>query len=194
MSKEIRAPRGTKISCKSWHQEAAMRMIMNNLDPEVAEKPDELIVYGGSGKAARNWEAYHAIIETLPKLENDETLMVQSGKPVGVLKTHSYSPRVLIANKSSSLCILLVAYRSGASRASSRFILIPLSETRIRDRPPFSTSIMIRLLFASSAFSTSSLTTDAGRSTTSPAAILLERISGRILILDIIYPLKFSNK
>jgi len=98
MSKEIRAPRGTKITCKSWQQEAAMRMLMNNLDPDVAEKPDELIVYGGSGKAARNWESYHAIIETLPKLDNDETLMVQSGKPVGVLKTHKYSPRVLIAN------------------------------------------------------------------------------------------------
>ena len=98
MSKEIRAPRGTKITCKSWQQEAALRMIMNNLDPDVAEKPDELIVYGGSGKAARNWESYHTIVKTLPKLENDETLMVQSGKPVGVLKTHSYSPRVLIAN------------------------------------------------------------------------------------------------
>jgi len=94
----IRAPRGTKLSCKGWHQEAAMRMLMNNLDPEVAENPDELIVYGGSGKAARNWAAYHAIIESLKRLENDETLLVQSGKPVGILKTHTYSPRVLIAN------------------------------------------------------------------------------------------------
>ena len=94
----IRAPRGKKLSCKGWHQEAAMRMLMNNLDPEVAENPDELIVYGGSGKAARNWDAYHAIIESLKRLENDETLLVQSGKPVGILKTHTYSPRVLIAN------------------------------------------------------------------------------------------------
>ncbi len=94
----ISAPRGNKLSCKGWHQEAAMRMLMNNLDPEVAENPDELIVYGGSGKAARNWEAYRAIIESLKRLENDETLLVQSGKPVGVIKTHSYAPRVLIAN------------------------------------------------------------------------------------------------
>jgi urocanate hydratase len=94
----IRAPRGSKLSCKGWHQEAAMRMLMNNLDPEVAENPDELIVYGGSGKAARNWDAYYAIIESLKRLENDETLLVQSGKPVGIIKTHTYSPRVLIAN------------------------------------------------------------------------------------------------
>ena len=94
----IRAPLGKKLSCKGWHQEAAMRMLMNNLDPEVAENPDELVVYGGSGKAARNWEAYHAIIVSLKKLENDETLLVQSGKPVGIIKTHPYSPRVLIAN------------------------------------------------------------------------------------------------
>src|SRR5689334_6726935 len=93
-----RAPRGTQISCKGWQQEAALRMLMNNLDPEVAEKPDELIVYGGRGKAARNWECFHAIVASLKSLENDETLLVQSGKPVGVFRTHSYAPRVLIAN------------------------------------------------------------------------------------------------
>lgn len=98
MGKIIRAPRGTEISCKGWHQEAAMRMLMNNLDPEVAEDPDNLVVYGGSGKAARNWEAYESIITSLKNLENDETLLVQSGKPVGIIKTHLYSPRVLIAN------------------------------------------------------------------------------------------------
>jgi urocanate hydratase len=94
----IRAPHGTTLSCKGWVQEAAMRMLMNNLDPDVAEHPDQLIVYGGSGKAARNWESYHKIIETLKRLENDETLLVQSGKPVGVFKTHADAPRVLIAN------------------------------------------------------------------------------------------------
>jgi len=96
--KVVRAPRGTKLTCKGWAQEAAMRMLMNNLDPDVAEKPDELIVYGGTGKAARNWECYYAIVEALKNLENDETLLVQSGKPVGVFKTHPYAPRVLIAN------------------------------------------------------------------------------------------------
>ena len=94
----VRAPRGKTISCKGWHQEAAMRMLMNNLDPEVAEKPDELVVYGGSGKAARDWDSFDAIVRTLKELENDETLLVQSGKPVGVFKTYSYAPRVLIAN------------------------------------------------------------------------------------------------
>jgi len=94
----IKAPKGTSLSCKDWHQEAAMRMLMNNLDPDVAEKPEELIVYGGSGKAARNWDCYHAIVATLKKLENDETLLVQSGKPVGVFRTHDEAPRVLIAN------------------------------------------------------------------------------------------------
>lgn len=94
----ITAPTGTKMYCKGWHQEAAMRMLMNNLDPNVAEKPEELIVYGGAGKAARNWESYHKIIETLKRLENDETLLVQSGKPVGVFRTHEEAPRVLIAN------------------------------------------------------------------------------------------------
>jgi urocanate hydratase len=96
--KPIKAPTGNSISCKGWHQEAAMRMLMNNLDEEVAEKPQELIIYGGSGKAARNWECYHAIVESLRNLENDETLLVQSGKPVGIFKTHPYAPRVLIAN------------------------------------------------------------------------------------------------
>lgn len=94
----IRAPRGTDIVCKGWQQEAAYRMIQNNLDPDVAENPDELVVYGGKGKAARSWGAFDAILETLRRLEDDETLLIQSGKPVGVLKTHSWSPRVLIAN------------------------------------------------------------------------------------------------
>jgi urocanate hydratase len=94
----IRAPRGTSISCKGWQQEAAMRMLMNNLDEEVGERPRDLVVYGGTGKAARNWECYHAIVRSLRELENDETLLVQSGKPVGVFKTHDYAPRVLIAN------------------------------------------------------------------------------------------------
>ena len=94
----IRAPRGNQITCKGWHQEAAMRMLMNNLDEEVGERPRDLVVYGGTGRAARNWEAYHAIVAALKNLENDETLLVQSGKPVGVFKTHEYAPRVLIAN------------------------------------------------------------------------------------------------
>jgi urocanate hydratase len=94
----VRAPRGTQLSCKAWPQEAAMRMLMNNLDPEVAEHPDQLIVYGGSGRAARSWDAYAAIVRTLQDLEADETLLVQSGKPVGVLTTHEWAPRVLIAN------------------------------------------------------------------------------------------------
>jgi len=94
----VRAPRGSEISCKGWTQEAALRMIMNNLDPEVAERPDELIVYGGTGKAARSWEAFEAIVAALRALEADETLLVQSGKPVGVFRTHAHAPRVLIAN------------------------------------------------------------------------------------------------
>ncbi len=94
----IRAPRGTAVSCKGWQQEAAMRMLMNNLDEEVGERPRDLVVYGGTGKAARNWDCYHAIIRSLKELANDETLLVQSGKPVGVFKTHDYAPRVLIAN------------------------------------------------------------------------------------------------
>jgi len=94
----ILAPTGSGLSCKGWHQEAALRMLMNNLDPAVAERPDELIVYGGGGKAARNWECYHRIVATLQRLENHETLLVQSGKPVGVFRTHEEAPRVLIAN------------------------------------------------------------------------------------------------
>ena len=98
VNKSIKAPTGTLITCKGWIQEAAMRMLMNNLDPEVAENSDELIVYGGSGKAARNWESYTAIIDSLKKLENDETLLIQSGKPVGIFSTHSNAPRVIISN------------------------------------------------------------------------------------------------
>ena len=94
----IRAPRGATLSCKGWQQEAALRMLMNNLDPEVAERPADLVVYGGSGKAARNWACYDAIVAALRALENDETLLVQSGKPVGIFRTHEYAPRVLIAN------------------------------------------------------------------------------------------------
>src|SRR3982751_5998672 len=94
----IRAPRGAQLSCKGWHQEAALRCLMNNLDPEVAERPDDLIVYGGAGKAARNWPAFDAIVRELTRLDNDETLLVQSGKPVAVFRTHDYAPRVLIAN------------------------------------------------------------------------------------------------
>ena len=95
---DIRSPRGTNLSCKGWHQEAALRMLMNNLDPDVAEKPEDLIVYGGTGRAARNWPAFHAIVKSLRDLENGETLLIQSGKPVGVFRTHEYAPRVLIAN------------------------------------------------------------------------------------------------
>jgi urocanate hydratase len=94
----IRAPRGTRLRTKGWQQEAALRMLMNNLDPEVAEAPDELVVYGGTGKAARDWPSFHAIVRALESLENDETLLIQSGKPVGILRTHSMAPRVLIAN------------------------------------------------------------------------------------------------
>ena len=94
----IKAPRGTTISCKGWQQEAAMRMLMNNLDEEVGERPRDLVVYGGTGRAARSWEAYHAIVKSLKGLADDETLLVQSGKPVGIFKTHDYAPRVLIAN------------------------------------------------------------------------------------------------
>jgi len=94
----FRAARGTEISCKGWQQEAALRMLMNNLDPEVAEKPEELVVYGGTGKAARNWECFHAIVKSLRGLANDETLLLQSGKPVGIFRTHEYAPRVLLCN------------------------------------------------------------------------------------------------
>ena len=97
-SRIIKAARGNQITCKGWQQEAALRMLMNNLDPEVAERPDDLVVYGGTGKAARNWQAFDAIVRSLQSLENDETLLVQSGKPVGIFRTHEDSPRVLIAN------------------------------------------------------------------------------------------------
>ena len=98
MIKKIKSPIGNKLICKGWHQEAAFRMLQNNLDPDVAEYPEELIVYGGLGKAARDWESYEKIISALKKLENDETLLIQSGKPVSIFKTHKYSPRVLISN------------------------------------------------------------------------------------------------
>jgi urocanate hydratase len=97
-SRSVRAPRGAKLNCKGWHQEAALRCLMNNLDPDVAERPEDLVVYGGAGKAARNWESFDAIVGSLQNLENDETLLVQSGKPIGVFRTHEYAPRVLIAN------------------------------------------------------------------------------------------------
>jgi urocanate hydratase len=98
LTRHVSAPRGATRSCKGWPQEAALRMLMNNLDPDVAERPEDLVVYGGSGRAARSWEAFDAIVETLRRLENDETLVVQSGKPVAVFRTHPWSPRVIIAN------------------------------------------------------------------------------------------------
>src|SRR4026207_1257381 len=98
MSRLIRAPRGTTRSCKGWPQEAALRMLMNNLDPDVAERPDGLVVYGGTGKGARSRPAFDAIVSALKSLEHDETLLVQSGKPVGIFRTHPWAPRVLIAN------------------------------------------------------------------------------------------------
>src|SRR5437588_6404153 len=97
-ARPVRAARGTSITAQGWQQEAAMRMLMNNLDPEVAEHPDQLVVYGGSGRAARSWASYDAIVSTLKTLAEDETLLVQSGKPVGVMRTHEWAPRVLIAN------------------------------------------------------------------------------------------------
>lgn len=98
MTRTVRAPRGTQLSCKGWQQEAALRMLMNNLDPEVAERPEDLVVYGGRGKAARSWEAFDAIVRALRSLEDDETLLIQSGKPVAIFRTHRMAPRVLIAN------------------------------------------------------------------------------------------------
>lgn len=95
---DVRAKKGMELECKGWEQEAALRMLYNNLDPEVAENPEELVVYGGIGKAARNWDAFHAIVDTLRNLENDETMLIQSGKPVGVFKTHKHAPRVLLSN------------------------------------------------------------------------------------------------
>src|SRR5216117_1760871 len=97
-ARPVRAPRGAAMTARGWQQEAALRMLMNNLDPEVAERPDELVVYGGTGRAARSWAAFDAIVRELRRLENDETLLVQSGKPVGGVTTHEWAPRVLIAN------------------------------------------------------------------------------------------------
>ncbi|MGL4299070.1 MAG: urocanate hydratase, partial [Candidatus Neomicrothrix subdominans] len=94
----ISAPRGTNLTCKGWPQEAAYRMLQNNLDPEVAENPDELVVYGGTGRAARSWDAYRAMLRGLTSLERDETMLVQSGKPVGIMRTHEWAPRVIMAN------------------------------------------------------------------------------------------------
>src|SRR5262245_6527770 len=98
MIRTLRAPRGTSLTCQGWGQEAALRMLMNNLDPEVAERPEDLVVYGGTGKAARSWEAFDAIVRALERLAGDETLLIQSGKAVGVFRTHTGAPRVLIAN------------------------------------------------------------------------------------------------
>ncbi|MCB0037023.1 MAG: urocanate hydratase, partial [Anaerolineales bacterium] len=98
MTRTVRAPRGTQLTCKSWQIEAAYRMIQHNLEPEVAGEPEKLIVYGGRGKAARNWASFDAILESLRQMEPDETLLVQSGKPVGIMRTHLDAPRVLIAN------------------------------------------------------------------------------------------------
>src|SRR5947199_4684563 len=98
MPHAVRAARGTTLSCKGWIQEAALRMLQNNLDPEVAERPADLVVYGGTGKAARDWPSYHALVRTLRSLKYDETMLVQSGRPVGVFRTHEWAPRVLIAN------------------------------------------------------------------------------------------------
>src|SRR5437667_10040831 len=98
ISTPIRAARGTQLSTRGWQQEAALRMLCNNLDPEVAERPEDLVVYGGTGKAARDWPAFHAIVAALQRLKDDETLLVQSGKPVGIFRTHEYAPRVLLAN------------------------------------------------------------------------------------------------
>src|SRR5487761_1038852 len=97
-ARPVRAPRGTTLTARSWQTEAPMRMLMNNLDPDVAERPDDLVVYGGTGRAARNWAAFDAMVATLTELRGDETMLVQSGKPVGVLRTHEWAPRVLIAN------------------------------------------------------------------------------------------------
>src|SRR5476651_253506 len=97
-ARPVKAPRGSELSCRGWIQEAAMRMLMNNLDPDVAERPEDLVVYGGTGRAARSWDAFDAIVRTLRTLANDETLLVASGKPVAVFRTHEDAPRVLIAN------------------------------------------------------------------------------------------------
>ncbi|HUQ16894.1 MAG TPA: hypothetical protein VM070_03820, partial [Candidatus Saccharimonadales bacterium] len=98
VARSVRAPRGTTLACRSWPQEAAYRMLQNNLDPDVAERPDDLIVYGGTGRAARSWDAFEKILAVLRRLADDETLLIQSGKPVGVFRTHEWAPRVLISN------------------------------------------------------------------------------------------------
>ena len=116
----IRAPRGAQISCKGWHQEAALRMLMNNLDPEVAEDPDKLIVYGGTGRAARSWEAFEAIVQSLRALKNDETLLVQSGKPVGKFRTHDEAPRVLIAGTAADTASAPPTPPAGSGRRLKR--------------------------------------------------------------------------
>src|SRR5207253_342824 len=121
----VRAPRGPQRSCKGWIQEAALRMLMNNLDPEVAERPDDLVVYGGTGKAARNWASFDAICRTLRALEDDETLLVQSGKPVAVFTTHADAPRVLIATMNEGICL---AVEVDPARVQRRL------ETRYLDR------------------------------------------------------------
>ena len=110
----IKAPTGTRLTAKSWLTEAPLRMLMNNLDPDVAERPEDLVVYGGIGKAARNWECYDKIVATLMELEDDETLLIQSGKPVGVFRTHTDAPRVLIANSN-----LVPPGRTGSTFANS---------------------------------------------------------------------------
>ena len=115
LPRPVRAPRGTEISCKGWVQEAALRMLHNNLDAEVAERPDDLVVYGGTGKAVRSWEAFDVIVRELRALENDETLLIQSGKAVGKFRTHEGAPRVLIANSN-----LVGRWRTGTSSAGSR--------------------------------------------------------------------------
>ncbi|HZZ52651.1 MAG TPA: urocanate hydratase, partial [Trebonia sp.] len=97
-ARPVRAPRGTTLTARSWQTEAPLRMLMNNLDPDVAERPDDLVVYGGTGRAARSWNAFDAMVRTLTSLREDETMLVQSGKPVGVMRTHEWAPRVLIAN------------------------------------------------------------------------------------------------
>ena len=107
MKRKISPPVGPKLNCKNWQIEAAFRMIQHNLDSNVAENPEELIVYGGKGKAARNWDCFESILDSLINLEEDETLLIQSGKPVGVTKTHSYAPRVIIANSNLRFCKVL---------------------------------------------------------------------------------------
>ena len=135
-SRSVRAPRGTSLTCKGWLQEAALRMLMNNLDPDVAERPDDLVVYGGTGRAARSWEAFDAIVRELRRLGDDETLLVQSGKPVAVFRTHEWAPRVLIAN-SNLVPDWTMSVSSSASRWSSATIASNAAQLRAaRPVPP----------------------------------------------------------